>query len=433
MYNSINYIIKISTKTDLILLLIILIAILSRLGLSLLPAFEIDQSAYRYFSAKLTNVSIEKFYSPKDTNLNSLGYFYPLWVIGLIKNNFFPDINFFSRGYDVLLRIPANLTDITTGLLIYFLVKKRLSKNWGTLGFLMYVFNPAIFFNSSIWGQYDSISTFFLLLALCAIMKKNTLLMASFFAIALTFKPQAIFFTPIAAIITLTTTKPKQWLVAFFSFIFTTLFVYLPFFPKNPFYGIYFVNSNLVNTFNCTSCFAFNFWGIFGNWQNDLAFFMGISKIYWGIVLLILSLFLFFLIKPIKIKFQSPYIFLMTALSIMASYTFLTRMHERYFFAFFPFLLLAAILLKSKILTYFYFFMSILHFLNLYYVYIYYNVFALHLPNVLFNSFLYEFVEKNFKNLSLVSTLAFLCATLIIGKFSFEKKSWEKLINPKPR
>ncbi len=408
-------------KTNLIIILLILVAILFRFGLSFLPAFEIDQGAYRYFSAKLTNVGIAEFYSPKDTNLNALGYFYPLWAIGKIKNNFFPDIDFFSKDYDVFLKIPAILTDIATGLLIYYLVKKKLSRGWGVLGFSMHVFNPAIFFNSSIWGQYDSISTFFLLLALCAIMRKNTLLMASFFAIALTLKPQAIFFFPIAAIMTLATTKLKQWLVAFCSFIFTTLFIYFPFFPKNLLHGIYFVNSNLANTYNCTTCFAFNFWGIFGNWQNDLTFFLGISKIYWGIALLILFLLLFLLKKPIKIKFQSPYIFLTTALIIIAFYTFLTRMHERYFFAFFPFLLLAAILLKSKILTYFYFSMSILHFLNLYYVYIYYNVFLLHLPSVLFNNFLFEFIGKNFKSLSLMSTLLFLCVMLVTSRFSYKK------------
>jgi Gpi18-like mannosyltransferase len=253
-------------------------------------------------------------------------------------------------------------------------------------------------------------------------MKKNVLMMGAFFAIALVFKPQAIFFAPVAAILTLTTTKPKQWLGAFCSFILTTLLIYLPFFPKNPFYGIYFVNSNLANTYECTTCFTFNFWGIFGNWQNDLDFFLGISKIYWGLILFSLFFLLLFLIKPIKIKLRSPYIFLTTALTVMAFYIFLTRMHERYLFAFFPFLLLSAILLKSKILTYFYLFASLMYFLNLYLVYIHYNVFYLHLPNLLFNSFLYEFLEKNFKTLSLTSTLVFLCMMLITRKFNYGKE-----------
>lgn len=285
----------------------------------------------------------------------------------------------------------------------------------------MYVFNPAIFFNSSIWGQYDSISIFFLLLSTWAIINKKPLLMASFFAIALSLKPQAIFFAPMALILTLTNTKPMKWFFSLCIFLLTTLIIYLPFFPKNPFYGIYLVNSTLAGTYTCTSCFAFNFWGIFGNWQNDLNLSFGIPKIYWGITMLIIFLTLFFITKPIKKKFEYPYVFLTSALSVMACYTFLTRMHDRYLFSFFPFLLLAALLLRSKVLTYFYVFMSALHFLNLYYVYIYYSVIYPHSQNILFNSFLYELADKNFKNLSLMSTLVFICATLVFIKSEYGK------------
>lgn len=410
-------------KNNFFFSLVILLVVIFRFELSFLPAFEIDQSAYRYFSARLVNVGIKNYYSPKDTNLNALGYFYPLWIVGLAKNTFFPDMNFYSKDYDMLLKIPANLADIATGLLIYSIVKKRFSKNWGILGFSMYVFNPAIFFNSSIWGQYDSISTFFLLLALRSIIKKNTLLMASFFAIALSFKPQAVFFAPIAVTATLIMTRSKQWVITFCSFAITTLLIYLPFFPRNPFYGIYFVNSNLVSTYTCTSCFAFNFWGIFGNWQNDLNLFLGFSKIYWGIILLALFLFMIFFKKAIRMKFQFPYIFFTTAISVMVFYIFLTRMHDRYIFALFPFLLLAAIFLKSKMLTFFYFFISTIHFLNLYYVYIYYNVFYHNQPTILFNKFLYEIVANNFSNFSLVTTVTFLCMILIFNKFVYKTPS----------
>lgn len=384
-------------KKNYIFLLFILIALIFRLILSFLPAFEIDQSAYRYFSSKLTDYGLERFYSAEGTNLNALGYFYPLWIIGLIKKNFFPGMNFFSRDYDILLKIPANLTDIATGILIYFLIQKKLDKNWGILGFLMYVFNPAIFFNSSIWGQYDSISAFFLVLSLLSLIKKNTILMASFFAIALTFKPQAIFFAPIAVAVTLTTIKPARWLLALCSFLFTTLLIYLPFFPQNPFYGIYFVNSNLANTYSCTSCFALNFWGIFGNWKNDMSLFLNIPLLYWGFLLLLGSLVIIFGVKKLK----GDILYFTISISMLAFFMLLTRMHERYISYFFPFLLLAAMFLKSKILGGFYIFFSLISLLNLYVVYAYYNN-AANITNLPVN-----YLFTIFNNLSFVSFLGF--------------------------
>ena len=385
---------------DRFLLILIFIAIFTRIGLILLPAFEIDQSAFRYFSSKLANDGFEKFYSPGNFSLNALGYLYVLWGVGLIKKNFFPEMNFFSRDYDILLKIPATLTDIATGILIYFLIKTKLGKRWGILGFLMYVFNPAIFFNSSIWGQYDSISTFFLLLAaLAIILKRNAMLMAIFFAIALTIKPQAIFFTPIAIILTLKTTKSINWLLTIFIFLFTTLLIYLPFFPKNPFYGLYHVNSSLANVYNCTTCFAFNFWGIFGNWQNDLQTFVGIPLLVWGFILLSMSFIPIFFLKQSYLQFKPPYFYLTAAVSIMAAFIFLTRMHERYLFSFFPFLLLSTILLRSKVLIGFYIFMSGLHSLDLFLPYTYYNK----LPHAYLATLL-----AHFRFFSFISLLCFL-------------------------
>ena len=403
------------------IIFIIVISVIIRVVLSFLPSFEIDESAYRYFSSKLVSARLDKFYTSENFNSNSIGFLYPLWIIGLIKESFFPSLDFFSRNYDLLLKIPALITDTLSSVVIYYLIRKKWGERWGVLGFLLYMFNPAIVFNTSVWGQYDSISTFFLLLSLLSIINRKAILMSLFFAIALSLKPQAIFFSPIAIILTLKNTKPSTWLLSFFVFLLSNLVIYIPFFPKNPILGIYLVNSKLAGTYICTSCFAFNFWGIFGNWRDDLHLFLSISKVYWGMILPIIYLAVLFLIKPIRIKFQFPYIFLTTALCVMAFYTLLTRMHERYLFAFFPFLLLGALLLKSKILTFFYILTSTLHFLNLYFVYSYFNVIYAHSQSIFFNSFLYQFLDTNFNYLSILSTLFFFCITFISVKFVYDK------------
>lgn len=356
------------------MIILILITIVVRLVFSTLPSFEYDESAYRAWSERLVELGPSKFYSSEVFTNNPLGGLYMFWVVGLVKTTFLPELSFSSKNYDFLLKLPTNIADIITGFIIYLIIKNRLNEKWATLSYLMYVLNPALIFNSSIWGQYDGFATLFLILAVYFILiKKAPELSQIAFATALAIKPQAIAFAPIFLFWILLTLKPLSWIKCFLMFLLTLLVIYLPFFPSNPIWGLIYVNQNSANLFNCTTCFAFNFWGMFGNWQNDLQKFLGITLFSWGVILFLFSLFLIFFSKIFYRKFKIPYFYLSAATSMLAFFTLLTRMHERYLFTFFPFLLITSIMLKSKVLIGFYFFMSGLHLLNLLLPYAYYN------------------------------------------------------------
>lgn len=371
--------------------IIIVITIVIRLSLSILPSFEYDQSAYRNWSARLVEFGPSKFYSNEVFTNNPLGGLYMFWLVGLAKNYLLPDLSFFSKNYDILLKLPANAADIISGFIIYLLIKKVANKKWAIIGYLMYILNPALIFNSSIWGQYDGLATLFLLISTYMILiKKGPELSFVSFATAWTIKPQAIFFAPVLLLLTLSSLKPFRWLTTITAFLITILIIYFPFFRANPLEGVLYVNNNSANLFNCTTCFAFNFWGIFGNWQEDVQKFIGIPFLIWGVILLIMTFIPIFFSKSIIAKFKPSYFYLTSAISIMACFIFLTRMHERYLFPLFPFLLLAAISFRSKILITLYIFMSGLHLLNLYIPYAYYNNFLkiTNLPvNILMNNF----------------------------------------------
>jgi len=63
----------------------------------------------------------------------------------------------------------------------------------------------------------------------------------------------------------------------------------------------------------------------------------------------------------------------MSALATLGFYFLPTRVHERYLYPSLIFLILAAIEQKSSKIIIFQILLSLVHFLNLYYVYIYYN------------------------------------------------------------
>ncbi len=387
------------------LIYLLCLAFIVRIALSFLPAFEYDQNAFRFWSIRLANLGPGQFYSKDVFTNNPVGFLYILWIIGLIKTNLLSHSYFFQNNqhYDLLLKLPANIADLASAVLIYLIIKRKLNERWAIWGFSLYAFNPAIISESAIFGQYNGIAVFFLLLSTYSIfLKKAPGISSCFAAIALTFKPQTIAFMPLLGLLIVLKTKPLEGLRSFFIFLVTLILVYFPFFPTNPLSGLLYVNQNSAGLFNCTSCFAFNFWGIFGNWQNDLQTFISVPYVYWGIIFLTLILILILFLKPFRLKFEPPYFYLTAAITLMAFFMLLTRVHERYLFLFFPFLLLAAIMLKSKILIIFYFFMSALYLLNIYIPYAYYNN-RLQITNLPVN-----YLIDNFKFFSLISFLSFI-------------------------
>lgn len=389
---------SLSVKKKLLYLLCLTFVV--RMGLSFLPAFNYDQSAFRFWSIRLVELGPAHFFSKQVFTNNPIGFLYILWVIGLIKTNFLSHSLFFQNNqlYDLLLKLPSNIADLISALLIYLIIKEKLDERWALLGFALYAFNPAIIFESAIWGQYDSVAILFLVLSIYfCLVKKSATICSIFFSFAWITKPQSLEIAPFLIFYFLKDFKPIQWGYSILAFTLTTLIVFLPFFPNNPFYGIHYVNSGSINLFNCTTCNALNFWGIMGNWQNDMNLFLNIPFLYWGFAFLVGIFPIIFGLK----KLNGNILYLTISISMLAFFMLLTRMHERYFSYFFPFLLLSAITLKSKVLIIFYIFFSFLLLLNLYIPYAYYNnsVKITNLPvNYLFN---------HFNNFSLFSFLGF--------------------------
>lgn len=357
-----------------------------------------------------------EFYTNKFFTDNPPGYLYVFWVADYVKN-LLPQLFSSIKNFDLLLKFPANLADLLTGLLIYKIISKKLNKASGIIGFLAYTLNPAVFFNSSIWGQFDAASTFFLFLCFyLLIFKKSPDFSALFFAIAWAIKPQAIGLAPAFALSILLLYPIKKWVSSLTSFVLATLIIYFPFFPADPLKGIIYINERMTGIFSCTTCYAFNFWGIFGNWKIDSFLFLGSPLTYWGIALLIASYSLIFFLKPFKKHFSANYIFFTSALSAFSFFIFATRMHERYLFPVFSFLLVPIFLLRSKLLTYFYIFLSILSAINLYLPYASYNTDLNLTPS------LTKFLSLNFQYFSALSFLSFIFLLFFYVRLLYVKK-----------
>ena len=266
------------------------------------------------------------------------GYLYFLWILGRIRG-FLPD--------EFLFKVPAIIADLLTGFLIYEIAKKYISEKKSLLVTSLYVFNPAVLSNSTLWGQIDSIVVLFSLLSLYLI-EKNIVLSAVFLSIGTLVKPQVAFLVPLIFYL-LIRSKNSYKKIVIYLITGATIFLlgFLPFLPEGKNLSQFIFDRALVsaNQYPYTSVNAFNFWGLFGFWKSD------IKKIPLN-ALGALAFSIIYIFSAFKKKILKGEKYILSSLIFLSSFLFLTRIHERHLLPVFAPLALTTIFLPNTIIIY---------------------------------------------------------------------------------
>jgi Gpi18-like mannosyltransferase len=381
---------------------LVLAVFLIRFFLSFLPSFGIDMGTWLGWAVRLSSLGFSRFYTDVTWTQYTPGFMYWLWVVG-------------KMGWleEMAIKIPVIVADISVGVLIYSLVKK-VNFKLAQASFFLYTLNPVVIFDGSVWGQIDGILTLFLFLsAYYLIEKKNFVWSVFFWSIAFLIKPQAIAIAPVFLLtIILRRYKFKEIILGMATGIGTIFLLSWPFFVKNPLLGLPQLLKKMGDSYSYTSVNAFNIWSWVGFWHLDTTKFLGLSLAVWGAILLGVSiLFAMYVFRNELDKKHNWYLFF--AILSLCFFVFPTKVHERYLFPFFAFLLTSAGLAKSVNLLGIYIVTSQASFLNLYYPYSYYY------PGSLRSDFLYNLSQGMAKIVGLLFLVTY-----------FVLLFWEKL--PKP-
>lgn len=323
-----------------------------------------------------------------------------------------------------LFKLPAILADLGTASLIYLIAKKLFPKNLKSnkLIAILFLFNPAIFYNSAYWGQIDMIPIFFVILAVYFLFFTRYVLFGGIsFLLALLIKPTALIFLPVYLFYLIKKSGyPKTAGVIVISNI-LFWFSFLPF-MINPHdltypYGIYNFKILAAQSLPYVTNGAFNFWVLvtgIGGIKDIAPFIFGVSYRFWSYAIVGI-LFLIIIYRSRKSKDQLFSLFNISFLTAFAVFLFLTKMHERYFILVLPFLLLAC--LKNSSLIKWYLILSLISFLNLY-----------HSWPVPFGKYFYPVIDNMIliKILSLTSIIIFFY--LLYRFLSLKKSAAENLI-----
>lgn len=295
---------------------VLTIAFLLRVFLSPFGTLENDFGTFLAWSYYAGEHGFSNFYSQWSDYLP--GYIYVLWFLEKLS------IIFPQAPLTLLYKLPAILADIVTGLFIYKAVFK-FNKKWALPTATAYLFNPAVFANSSLWGQIDGITSLFGISSV--FFATSTPLLSSIsLGLGTLVKPQAGFLVPLLFLLWHRNFGfQKAWGSAVIAFaVFFAGFV--------PFAGdrqiIPFIIERLGQTagqYPYTSVSAFNFWGlVHGFWKPD----EDLQMVGTAITVLTIGALVFKRFSAKKEGIRQK--FLLASCVFLFSFLFLTRMHERH-------------------------------------------------------------------------------------------------------
>lgn len=156
------------------------------------------------------------------------GYMYILAITNGIINLLGLDIN--GVGATFVVKLPAMIADFAIAWLVYrFALKRGFEKAKAFFVSAVFLFMPAVIFNSSVWGQIESWYVFFILLALCLAAENKTVFAAVSYGVAFITKPQAIMFGPLFLFYVIRRKSLKEFLKAVGAGLATVYIIALPF------------------------------------------------------------------------------------------------------------------------------------------------------------------------------------------------------------
>ncbi len=279
---------------------------------------------------------------------------------------------------DILLvffiRFPSIIADLILGLFIYLFLRGYIGEKKSLLASALYLLGPPIIYNSSVWGQMDSINNLFFYLSIVFLIKKRSFLTVFFLFLSIFTKFSLFPVMPFYLLFMIfgNFIKPKLFIKPFVLniILFTTLS--FPFWqnPFSAFNSFIYIANGIEQTITVN---AYNFWWLLLNplrlatTQLFIKSFLNINILWWayGLFAVICIPMILQIIKIIKSKKpNTEMLFFISFMVLFAGFLFLPKMHERYLYPIFP-LMITWVALKNKYWA-LYLFLSFLHFINLY-------------------------------------------------------------------
>lgn len=373
---------------------IILISIIIRLGLVLGAGYHPDIRNHLDWGEKLWKYGPRDFYESIFWDISwpnqPPGSMYLFGLISKVNQLTFTGLTFLNQNIGIfpsflmpffenklsfiLVKLPFIFAEVGLGWVVYRIILDLTNETKKAVsGACLILFNPALIFNSAVWGQTDALINLLGLIGIWTAWRKKYLWAFFAFLASLYFKLSLIIWLPVFGLIMI---RNKDWIKKLLAFVLASIFyliISLPFVHHgNVFTWLWYMYTNRVlpRQGNMLSGNAFNFWTVvFGVdlGLKETISFLGttarkIGRYLTGAIAIFLSG--FNLLNQIKFKPKFKFYLLNLVLLTMAAFLFLTNMHERYLYPIFaPSAILTAL---GVIPSGLFWILTAVHLLNLY-------------------------------------------------------------------
>lgn len=287
------------------------------------------------------------------------------------------------------LRLPSIITDIAITILIYLLIKKISSNTSAIYASSFFIFNPVIIYNSSFWGQMDSLNNFFIFFGLFLYYKKKFFVGTLSIVLSFFIKLSLVFTIPFIALIIIKEYQNdyRKYLLLLTGILTIIYLLILPISLSPIIWSIDFTKNSIQGEMHNITAFAFNFWWFIFmpkiqigslvstfnfseirllNSPNSQELFLNVPLKIWAVIMFFIFNIpaYYFYYKMKKINYEM--ILLILCIISLTGFMFLPHMHERYMYPLFLFL--AALVGIKREYTKYYIIFSVVNMINLYLV-----------------------------------------------------------------
>src|SRR5208282_3180505 len=264
-----------------ILVVLYLVKTLALLGFS---GFGTDVGSYQAWALQIADMGPAHTYQQGYFLDYPPGYLYALWIAGIISRAI-------GAGGDtlrVIVESPALIADFFMCFVVFAYVRRTEHRHLALIAMLMVALNPALLFDTVIWGQSDSVLTLVMWLAVVATLAGEYEISWALAALSVLIKPQGLMVVPVLGWWLLLEADPATWLRAAIVSIGTFIIGIAPFQIGHEWDWIIKLYSSTAAYYHETSVNAFNFLALIGGLrQADSETFAGVSYFALGMSLLV--------------------------------------------------------------------------------------------------------------------------------------------------
>lgn len=323
--------------------------------------FSVDMDTFKSWGMTLGRVGLSEIYQ-QDMFLDyPPGYLYVLMLLEKIRQ--WTHLAWEGQMYTLVMKLPSIGADLLCGGALLWLGRRKLGDRAALLVSAAYLFCPAVFVNSVQWGQADSFCTMILVCSALLLYGEKWIPSGLLYGLAVICKPQMLAFAPMYIFFAV---KRRKWAglgVGIVCAIGAVLLVAAPFTKSFDYWWLVQKYQSTMDYYNYYSVNAYNFWTFIGrNWWGLPGGISGALLTWTAPVIATAACGGLMLFSKRK-----DAVFAAAPLLMGIVYIFGVKMHERYLFPAFIFILLCYLFTRDRRLIRAFAFMAGANYLNVSY------------------------------------------------------------------